>query len=52
MKRKNGKKSNTENIKRLVDKKDNTQLWRGIRSLIQSKGRGYEIDPWRVSEYF
>jgi hypothetical protein len=43
---------NSENIKRLVDKKDNTQLWKGIRNLIQSKGRGYEIDPGRVREYF
>jgi hypothetical protein len=43
---------NTENIKRLVDKKDNTQLRRGIRNLIQSKGRRYEIDPGRAREYF
>jgi hypothetical protein len=43
---------NTENIKSLVDKKDNTQLWRRIRNLIQTKGRGYEIDPGRVREYF
>jgi hypothetical protein len=43
---------NTENIKKLLDKKDNTQLWRGIRNLIQTKGRGYEIDPGRVREYF
>jgi hypothetical protein len=27
-------------------------LWRGIRNLIQTKGRGYEIDPGRVREYF
>jgi hypothetical protein len=43
---------NTENIKRLVDKKDNTQLWRGIRNLTHTKGRGYEIDPVRGRQYF
>jgi hypothetical protein len=36
----------------MVDKKDNTQIWRGIMNLTQSKGRGYEIDPGRVREYF
>jgi hypothetical protein len=43
---------NSVNIKRLVDKKDNTQIWRGIRNLTQTKGRGYETDPGRVREYF
>jgi hypothetical protein len=39
-------------MKRQVDKKDNTQIWRGIRNLTQTKRRGYEIDPGRVREYF
>jgi hypothetical protein len=43
---------NTENIKRLVDKKDNTQIWKGIRNQTQTKGRGYEIDPGRMRKYF
>jgi hypothetical protein len=49
MKRKKRQKWNTVNIKR--HKKDNTQIWRGIRNLTQTKGRGYEIDPGRVREY-
>jgi hypothetical protein len=34
---------NSVNIKRLVHKKDNTQVWRGIRNLTQTKGRGERI---------